>query len=91
MAIYVTHRHMVGGTAHEHIASVKWENTVDSSQTGTSDRATTVDWIKNKSGEAFVRSGANTVRVGVVESTPPFLRTYADGVWTDNLLALPTF
>ena len=91
MAVYITHRHMVGGTQHEHVASVMWVDTADSSKTGTSDLATVVDWIKNKNGEAFVRSGANTVRVGVVDGTPPFLRTYADGVWTDNLLALPTF
>ncbi|MTW13427.1 DUF3892 domain-containing protein [Pseudoduganella eburnea] len=28
--------------------------------------------------------------VGVVDASPPYLRTYADGVWTDNLLAQTT-
>lgn len=35
--------------------------------------------------------GGNTVRVGVVNATPKYIRTYADGTWTDNLLALPRF
>ena len=34
---------------------------------------------------------AGTVKVGVVDATPPYLRTHADGVWTDNLLALPRY
>ena len=29
--------------------------------------------------------------VGVVDANPPYIRTHADGVWTDNLLALPRF
>jgi hypothetical protein len=31
------------------------------------------------------------VAVGVVEATPPYIRTHADGVWTDNLLSLPRY
>jgi hypothetical protein len=27
--------------------------------------------------------------IGVVDATPPYLRTHADGVWNDNLLAQP--
>ena len=50
-----------------------------------------VDWIKNKGGQAYVTNGNLQVAVGVVEATPPYIRTHADGVWTDNLLALPTF
>ncbi len=90
MSVYITARHMVGGTDHEHIASVKWEN-VDNSNTGESTRATMVDWIKNKGGKAYVKDGGGKVGVGVVEATPPYLRTHADGKWTNNLLALPTF
>lgn len=42
---------------------------------------------------AFVSDGRNVVQVGVVhpQNGQPYLRTYADGTWTDNLLALPTF
>jgi hypothetical protein len=49
-----------------------------------------VEWI-NSGGEAFVSSGARVLRVGVVNALPPYIRTYADQVWTDNLLALPRF
>jgi hypothetical protein len=90
MAVYITHRRMVGGTQHEHIASVMWRNT-QSAETGTSTRETMVDWIENKGGAAFVQSGTAAVKVLVVKASPPYLRTYADGVWTDNLLALPEF
>jgi exosome complex RNA-binding protein Rrp42 (RNase PH superfamily) len=50
-----------------------------------------VDWIKNKNGDARVTDGVNTVKVGVVDASPPYIRTHADGKWTDNLLALPTY
>lgn len=90
MSVYITARHMVGGTQHEHIASVKWED-VDTHNTGESTRETMVDWIKNKKGKAYVKDGSSKVAVGVVEATPPYLRTHADGKWTNNLLALPTF
>lgn len=90
--IYVTHvRLSAGGTGHEHITDVMWSNPNDGA-TGQSTTATMVDWIKNKGGDARVRDTAgHDVRVGVVEARPPFIRTYADGVWTDNLLALPRF
>ena len=37
--------------------------------------------------------GTREVQVGVVHPQygPPYLRTHADGVWTDNLLALPRY
>ena len=88
--IYITARHMVGGQLHQHIAEVRWRNPADNA-TGQNTRETMVDWIKNKGGQAYVSDGSIQVAVRVVESTPPYIRTYADGVWTDNLLALPTF
>ena len=47
---------------------------------------------------AFIQEG-NTVwvagppdaQVGVVNGNPPYLRTHADGQWTNNLLSLPRF
>lgn len=90
MAVYVTARHMVGGSGHEHISQVKWENR-ETGATGSSTRETMVDWIKNKSGEARVADGTSFVKVGVVEASTPYIRTYADGDWTDNLLSLPTY
>ncbi|HMI94530.1 MAG TPA: DUF3892 domain-containing protein [Polyangiales bacterium] len=87
--IYVTAVHMADvGSRHDHIAEVKWRNP-QSGEVGRSSRATMVDWIKNKGGDARVTDGGNEVRIGVVEATPPYIRTYADGTWTDNLLALP--
>ena len=91
MAVFITARHMVGGNGHEHIASVRWQNTTDATSTGTNTREAMVEWIRDKKGQAYVWDGSRSVSVGVVEATQPYLRTYADGVWTDNLLALPTF
>jgi len=51
-----------------------------------------VDWIENKKGVAKVTDGKNTVDVGVVaNATPKYILTHADGKWTDNLLALPSY
>ena len=88
--IYITAVHMQGGTGHEHIASVQWRNAADNS-TGQSTREAVVAWIRDQNGVARVTDGQREVNVGVVDATPPYLRTYADGVWTDNLLALPRY
>jgi hypothetical protein len=81
-----------GGTAHQHIASVKWKNP-DSGKSGESTRQNMVDFISNKGGSAYVCGGdAHIARVGVVKKAePPYIRTYADGEWSDNLLALPRY
>jgi hypothetical protein len=88
--VYVIAVHMAGGGRHEHIHSVRWQNP-QSSATGQSTRSEMVEWI-NSNGEARVRDNrGHTVSIGVVDARPPYIRTYADGVWTDNLLALPRF
>lgn len=88
--VYITAIHLVGGQGHEHIASVRWRNPADQ-QTGQNSRAEMVDWIDNKNGDARVTDGRTEVRVGVIHAQPPYLRTHADGKWTDNLLALPRY
>lgn len=88
--VYVTAIHQEGGYGHEHITSVQWRDPADGN-TGQSSKAEMVDWIKHKKGDARVTDGVNTVQVGVVDASPPYIRTYADGKWTDNLLALPRF
>ena len=88
--VYVTEIHLEGGSGHEHISEVKWRDPADGS-TGQSSKATMVDWIKNKGGDARVTDGTNEVQVGVVDAATPYIRTYADGTWTDNLLALPQY
>lgn len=91
--VYITDVHMeLGGSGHEHIAEVKWRNP-QSGETGQSSRSTMVDWIENKNGDARVTDGTRTVQVGVVTPTrsPKYIRTHADGTWTDNLLSLPRY
>lgn len=73
------------GTGHEHITHVgsgsQWRNTV----------AEVVAWIKSNANTFYVMdSVGNRADVGVVEPVgrTPYLRTYADRVWTDNLLSL---
>ncbi|MER5618762.1 DUF3892 domain-containing protein [Streptomyces sp. NPDC002215] len=55
-------------------------------------RAEIATWIVDEKGQAHTSdAGGHPAEVAVV--TPPrsekYLRTYADGVWTNNLLALP--
>jgi hypothetical protein len=87
----VTAVHMTGGTGHEHIALVRWSNP----ETGVTDESTReamVAWIRDANGTAHVRgSDGSVARVGVVDANPPYIRTYADGTWNDNLLALPRY
>jgi len=87
--VQVIQVHMVGGEHHEHIADVRWKNT-QKGTTGESTRADMVKYIEG-GGQAFVTDGVNSVWVGVVNATPKYIRTHADGKWTDNLLALPRY
>ena len=51
-----------------------------------------VEWISKKNGSAYVCGDhAHIAKVGVVKADPPYIRTFADGVWNDNLLALPRY
>ena len=92
--IQVTHRHMAGGQRHEHIAEVKWKN-IGTGKTGSSSRASMVAWLDGaKSNQAFVQDAkGNKASIGTVHPTgaPAYIRTFADGKWTDNLLALDTY
>jgi len=88
--IYITQVHMSGGTEHEHIAKVKWRNP-QNANTGENTRAEMVAWIRDKKGDARVSDGTTEVRVGVYNASPPYIRTHADGKWTNNLLALPRY
>lgn len=93
MAIRITARRMSGGTTHQHIAELRWTEP----STGKGDdtaRAVIVGWIEKRNIKAYTEDGrGNRADVGVV--TPAhgekYLRTHADGVWTNNLLELPEF
>lgn len=87
--VYITHIRLSGGTQHEHITDVKWSDT-SSNTSNQMTKAQAVDWLKNGH-RAYVTDGSRTVEVGVVDANPPYLRTHADGRYTDNLLALPRF
>jgi hypothetical protein len=89
LMIFVTAVRLGGDARHEHITDVQWMNPTTRAR-GQTSRAKMVEWIHG-GGDAYVSNGSRAVRVGVVDALPPYLRTYADGVWTDNLLALPRF
>jgi hypothetical protein len=93
MAIEIAHIRLSDGIQdHEHITDCKWKSLSDG-KVATSSKATLVDWIDNENGTAYVGSGSQRVNVGTVHPQvgKPYLRTYADGNWTNNLLALPRF
>jgi hypothetical protein len=76
---------------HHAISRLGWTNE-ENGNTGKSSRLEIYDWIKTKNGVAYVRDAkGNQALVGTREHTngTKFLQTYADRVWTDNLLALP--
>jgi hypothetical protein len=93
MAVQITHVRFSGfQKTHEAITTFRWKNDGDG-KIGDSSKATMVDWIDNKKGRAFVSSGSTRVEVTTVHPSggTPYLRTYADKVWTNNLVNLPTF
>ncbi|MFG1824272.1 DUF3892 domain-containing protein [Microbispora bryophytorum] len=90
MAIKFTARRMSGGQQHEHIARLWWINPSTGS-TGDNTREYLVEWIE-KGNKAYCEDAAGRrADVGVRTSTHgvKYLQTHADGVWTNNLLALP--
>lgn len=88
MATYITHVRLSppNSNDHQHITNVRWSQP---GQTGDSTRAAMVEFVNN--GNSVLVRGNPDAQVGVVKATPPYLRTHADGVWTNNLLSLPRF
>ena len=82
--------HMVGGERHEHIANLRWRTDGETDH-HESTRTQMVTFLESNPGQAYVTDGTMTASIGVVNATPKYVRTYADGVWTDNLLALPRY
>lgn len=53
-------------------------------------RQQVIDSIRAKSNTFYTFENGKRADIGIVEgATGPYLRTYADGQWNDNLLALP--
>lgn len=76
---------------HVAISELRWVND-RASGSGSSTREQVYDWLKNRNGVAYVvdRNG-NKAFVYPRENAfgTRFVQTHADGVWTDNLLAVP--
>jgi hypothetical protein len=87
--LYITAIHLEGGQRHEHITHVHY--TVG--RHGTTYQCSRADMVAKLRGgaQARVSGPAGDVEVHVVEASPPYLRTAANGQWQDNLLALPRF
>jgi hypothetical protein len=91
MTVRFTERHMDGDESHDHIAKLKWVSD-ETSELGENTRAQLVAWIRDDGGKGYVKDSlGNKVNVQVVDASPPYLRTVADGELTDNLLSLPTY
>ena len=53
-------------------------------------RSAVIQSIRDKTNTFFTRVNGKRADIGIVEGqNGPYLRTYADGQWNDNLLALP--
>jgi hypothetical protein len=89
--VYITEVQMsAGGSAHEHIASVRWRLS-STGETGQSTRKAMVEFIDGGGVARVSDAFGDDIAVGVVKATPPYIRTYADGLRTDNLLSLPRY
>jgi hypothetical protein len=88
---YVAAIHLNGGVEHRHISQVVWMNstTHKGGINSVSDMVTFVDG----GGNLKVSDGSTEVSVGVVrpERGQPYLRTFRDKKWTDNLLAVSKY
>ena len=93
MTIEITNIRFTGTAKnHESISHYRWRNTATGGF-GTSDKATLVAWVATAGNHAFVITNSVRAAVDVVRASQgmPFLRTQADGLWSNNLLALPLF
>ena len=90
--IYIYAIHTVPpGTHHGHIESVRWRDP-DDGRSGEATREKMVEWLSNPANSAYVcGDSAHIARVQVVHDNPPYIRTRADEVWSDNLLSLDRY
>ncbi|MDT5039636.1 MAG: hypothetical protein QOE51_621 [Actinoplanes sp.] len=91
MSRRITAIRLSDGTTHQHIVRLWWTDPATNA-VGDNSRAEIVSWIESGNGKAYVEdTRGNRVDVRVVNPAygAKYLRTYADGIWTDNLLALP--
>jgi hypothetical protein len=75
----------------ETISAYQWRS--PAGEVDSSDKPTMVAWLDKEENRAHVASGAKRVEVGVRREAgkQPWLQTYSDGQWDNNLTSLPTF
>jgi hypothetical protein len=77
------------GTGHEHITTLYWVQRPGGVDVESGSRAAVVKWI-GSGGQAYVEAPRIQVRVVTPSRGEKYVRTYADGRPTNNLLSLPT-
>lgn len=89
MTVYVTAISPQTVQDHTRITRIRWlDASVSTSNLMSVEQ--TIDYLR--SGNTLVVAGADRYAlVQVVEADTPYIRTVADGAWTDNLLSLPRF
>lgn len=93
MAVRITCIRKDGGNhqnPHEGITDFGWVNE-QTRATGQTSRAGMVRFLDEQNGKAYVKEAGSVAYVGTftANSGIKYLRTYADGKWTNNLLSLP--
>ena len=89
MTVYVTAISPPTAEAHELVTGLRWLDSNNSTST-TMTVAQAVRWIR-RGGTLLVAGERGPVKLAVVDTTPPHVRTVADGGYGDNLLALPRY
>jgi hypothetical protein len=79
----------VFGYGHESITHYRWVED-GTGATSITEKATAVQWVESGRSPAYV-PGPPVAPVGVnrAASGAAWLQTYADGVWSNNIMALP--
>ncbi|MCR4279160.1 MAG: DUF3892 domain-containing protein [Candidatus Zambryskibacteria bacterium] len=75
---------------HEGITNFGWANE-QTRATGTSTRAQMIEFLEKQGGKAYVKDPLeNIAYIGIFINAKgtKYLKTHADGKWTDNLLSL---
>lgn len=92
MRVRFTAVHLVGGNGHQHIANLQAVDSV-TGRLYNDTRAAWVAFIEQRGNSGFVHDRySNQVEVYVNSNGyTKWVQTYADGIWTDNLLALPRY
>lgn len=93
MAIRITSIHMsIGGMEHHHIEDLKWTED-GTGKSGSMSRAKMVEWVEG-GGRAYTlddRGDKPYLKVRSTSGGTEYVQTEADGIYKDNLLALPRY